>query len=293
MGLPSNSEECIRLSTNKQAMRMAFADGGDPSPRSVAVRVGDDYETLTEVLSYPVIVKPSDRSGSRGITKALRASELQSALYSAWGVSFNGTALVEEFLEGTEFSVECFSWEGKHQVLQITRKYTTGAPHFVETAHVQPSGVDSITEKRIVSVVTHALGSLKVWQGASHAEVKVNARGEPWIVEIGSRMGGDFIGSSLVPLSTGIDYVGAVIDAALGIRPNLIPRHEARAAAVRFVLSSEDYKMVNRLRRDCPELIVEASWDKPVGRKVTDSSMRFGCCVMAADSVDTLTPWLP
>ena len=293
MGLPANTDECVRLSTNKRAMRQAFAAAGDPSPKSIPVAEGESLPAELEDLAYPVIVKPSDRSGSRGITKVLERCELPGALAAAWHESFCKVALVEEFLEGDEFSVECLSWEGIHHVLQITRKYTTGAPRFIETAHLEPPLLTTDVAQRIERVVSRALVTLGVKQGASHAEVKVNGCGEPWIVEIGSRMGGDFIGSDLVQLSCGIDYVGAVVDVALGTKPNIDGFSSPRAAAVRFVLSQQDAEALERLRSEHPELIVHGSWDVPHGHEVTDSSTRFGYCVMAAKTTDELVGWLP
>ena len=293
LGLAANTDECVRLSTDKHAMREAFAAAGDPSPRSIAVCETDDVDALLASVVYPAIVKPSDRSGSRGITGLEDSSGLHTALAVAWNESFNGVALVEEFLEGDEFSIECFSWQGIHHILQITRKYTTGAPHFIEMAHLEPPLLDPVLINRIEAVVRHALCTLEVWQGASHAEVKVNASGEPWIVEIGSRMGGDFIGSSLIPLSTGIDYVGAVIDAAFGVEPDLEAHALPRATAVRFVLSPDDAVVLDHLRSERPEFVVAGHWQHRGSSEIKDSSNRFGWCVMAADSAEELLPWLP
>lgn len=293
LGLCANTDECVRLSTNKRAMREAFAAAGDPSPASRAVRPGDDVEGLAQGLAYPVIAKPADRSGSRGITKVERPGDLRGAIEAAWEESFSQIALVEDFLEGDEFSVECLSWQGVHRVLQVTRKFTTGAPGFVETAHLQPPLIDDATYLRIERVVCRALDTLGVRVGAAHAEVKVNDAGEPKIVEIGSRMGGDFIGSDLVPLSTGLDYVGAVVDVALGCEPRMVFAPRPRAAAVRFVLQPRDAEVLDRLRQERPELVVHGSWTRPSGGRVSDSSARFGHCVMVADSADELLPWLP
>ncbi len=293
MGLPANSDECVRVSTDKKAMRAAFAAGGDPSPRSIPARKGEPLSSEIRDLAFPVIVKPADRSGSRGITKVEDATGLEDALAAAWGESFGGIALVEDFLEGDEFSVEGLSWEGEHRILQITRKFTSGAPSFIETAHIQPPLLDAEVVGRIEDVVSHALCTLGVKLGASHAEVKVNEKGEPWIVEIGSRMGGDYIGSHLVQLSTGVDFVGAVVDVALGTKPAIDEDARRGASAVRFVLSQNDADTLERLRAERPDLVVSGSWESPAGRKVTDSSTRFGHCIMAADSPEELLSWLP
>ena len=293
MGLPANTDECAHISSDKEAMRAAFSANGDPSPRSVPVSKGSALPDILDQMPYPLIVKPSDRSGSRGITLVRSASELAAALESAWDVSFAGMALVEDFLVGDEFSVECVSWEGEHTILQVTRKFTTGAPGFIETAHIEPPLLPDETVAAIKDVVTHALTTLGIRQGAAHAELKVSDEGRIGIVEIGSRMGGDFIGSDLVELSTGIDFVGAVVDCALGVAPDLEPHAQQRYAAVRFVLTDEDADALERLEQSRPEVIVRSDWKRPDGNQVTDSSTRYGYVILAADQLDDLLPWLP
>ena len=227
MGLTGNSMECTLRSTNKHLMRQAFEQHGDPSPKSLLVECVDDLRSVP--LHYPVIVKPTDRSGSRGITKLDSPNGLAEAIENAKSQGFEKKALVEEFATGQEYSVEYISWQGEHHFLALTHKYTTGAPGFIETGHLEPAPVSEETVERVKAAVSHALNSLGIRYGASHSELKIDADGRIMLIEIGGRMGGDFIGSDLVELSTGVDYVRAVIDAALGERPVLT--RSARSAA--------------------------------------------------------------
>ena len=98
--------------------------------KSIRVSSVDDLKGIE--LSYPVIVKPLDRSGSRGITKLESADGLEDAINVAIEQGFEDAALVEEFVEGNEYSVEYISWEGTHRFLALTYKFTSGAPHFIE-----------------------------------------------------------------------------------------------------------------------------------------------------------------
>ena len=113
------------------------------------------------------------------------------------------------------------------------------------------------------------------------------------LIEIGGRMGGDCIGSALVRLSTGIDFVRAVIEVALGQEPTGLERTVDRAAAVRFVLSGEDLRALERVRREAPELLYEASVRSPDGHEVTDSSARFGYYILHADRPEALLRYMP
>ena len=343
LGLPGNSQECVRRSTNKHAMRRAIAEGGDPSPKSVLVERAEDL--IGAGLRYPLIVKPLDRSGSRGIMKlegpgrrgekkhvarqgtgkpeskvALCEGEsgkagawvnpedpaerqaLEAAIENAKEQGFEKKALVEEFAEGEEYSVEGLSWQGRHRILTVTKKYTTGSSHFIETGHLQPAGLSPETEAEVRRVVTHALCSLGVSCGASHSELKIAPDGTIRLIEIGARMGGDFIGSDLVALSTGVDYVAEVIRCAMGQEPLCFRNSPAeasdaackpgRCAAVRFIFGPEDLETLAQLKKTHLELLVREEVHPITEEEVTDSSSRFGYFLMAGPDPEALKPWL-
>ena len=168
MGLVCNSPEASLKSTNKHLMRTAFQAGGDPSPKSVIVDAETDLSSVG--LSYPLIVKPTDRSGSRGIYKIDEADQdtLKRSVAHAIEESFEKKALIEEYIEGQEYSVEYISFKGKHTFLAMTLKYTTGAPCFIETGHKEPAPVDPETLERVKKITEHALDSLGIENGASH-----------------------------------------------------------------------------------------------------------------------------
>ena len=291
MGLTSNSMAATEVSTNKSLMRQRFAQMGDPSPRSVRVTPETKLEAID--LAYPLIVKPVDRSGSRGVTKITRSDQLAGAVERAMAQGFEKAAVVEEFAEGIEYSVESLSWQGAHTVLAVTRKYTTGAPGFIETGHIEPAGLDAGTLKRVEAVTRHALTSLGLTCGASHTEIKIDRDGAIRLIEIGGRMGGDCIGSALVELSTGIDFVRAVIETALGRAPENIEPLFHRAAAVRFILTQDDLNALERVKREAPQLLKEYSVQPFDGRQVTDSSTRFGYFLLHADAPETLVRYMP
>ncbi len=291
MGLTSNSMAATEVSTNKSLMRQRFAQMGDPSPRSVRVTPERKLDAID--LAYPLIVKPVDRSGSRGVTKITRPDQLAGAVERAMAQGFEKAAVVEEFAEGIEYSVESLSWQGAHTVLAVTRKYTTGAPGFIETGHIEPAGLDAGTLKRVEAVTRHALTSLGLTCGASHTEIKIDRDGAIRLIEIGGRMGGDCIGSALVELSTGIDFVRAVIETALGRAPENIEPLFHRAAAVRFILTQDDLNALERVKREAPQLLKEYSVQPFDGRQVTDSSTRFGYFLLHADAPEALVRYLP
>lgn len=214
MGLVGNSYEVAQRANNKYLMRQAFSAHGIPSPSYQKITAIDQLNI--NVLQFPVIVKPTDRSGSLGITKVERKEELKQAIEISLNCSFGHEAIVEDFIEGREISVEFISYQGKHYPLQITDKVTTEAPHFVELQHHQPAQLSSEQYAEIYNLTKKALDALGVTEGASHSEYKITKEGRIYVMEIGARMGGDFIGSDLVQLSTGYDFLKGVIDVALG-----------------------------------------------------------------------------
>lgn len=283
LGLVCNSAECVLLSTNKHEMRKAFERNGDPSPKSFLVDQTTDVTVLP--VEFPVLVKPTDRSGSRGITKVLCSADLEKAIMFACEESFEKKALVEEFVEGKEYSVEFISYKGQHTFLALTEKFTTGAPHYIEFAHKQPAIVDTQVFEDIKKVVMKALDTLKIEYGASHSEVKVDKNGTIKIIEIGSRMGGGCIGSDLVPLSTGYDYIKMVIDVSRGKAPDffILPHH--KAAFIRFIITQQDFDMVKHFKFATNNIVIrEATLLSNYSLDIKDETGRYGYAIFASDS---------
>lgn len=283
LGLSCNSPEATARSTNKHLMRLAFEQNGDPSPRSMLVDANTVLENLT--LDYPVIVKPTDRSGSRGIFLLENSNELRPAVTTALSESFEKKVLIEEYAEGQEYSVECISFHGQHHFLAMTLKYTTGAPHFIETGHMEPAPVDSETIERVKKTVFHALDSLGITDSASHSEIKIASDGSIKIIEIGGRMGGDCIGSDLVRYSTGLDFVRMVIQVACGIEPDFTMVCHPHAVESIFIFSQEDWNLFKRLQQEKPERILKLVdlHLENIG-KTTNSSNRAGCYIRMYDN---------
>ena len=203
MGLTGNSYEAAVRAHDKHLMHDALVAAEVDCPR-------------TDGTQLPVIVKPTDRSGSLGVQKVERKEDLAPAIAKAKALSMSGQVIVEEYIEGREISVEMISCRGVHYALQITDKVTTGAPHFVELEHHQPSDLPAAMQTKIFAITRRALDALGITNGASHSEYKITREGRIVVMEIGGRMGGDFIGSDLVKLSTGYDFVEGVIRVALG-----------------------------------------------------------------------------
>ena len=284
LGLPANSAACVRNTTNKFAMRTCFLRHGISVPKFACVDERDCAEKTAD-FSYPLIVKPTDRSGSRSITEVHSPLELPSAVARAAADSFENKAIAEEYICGEEYSMESITQNAKHTVLAITKKYTTGAPHYIETGHLQPSGLPEPIRQRAIAEVTAALDALGVMVGASHAEFRVDDQGRVRIIEIGARMGGDCIGSDLVRISTGYDFVRMTIEAAMGIPVSFDRIQTPKTALIRFLMTAQDVDRFAEIRRRYAQKICFVSEIAPMdGHAVIDSGSRYGYYICALDT---------
>jgi len=231
-----NTEQA-RRATNKHLMRVAFEKYGAPSPRSILTDSMDDaWEDLQNDFKNDAILKPSRNSGSRGITRIshdISRDQFEHAYKKALNESRDKSVLIEQFITGPEFSVEIIVWDHEIHVLQVTDKKTTGSPHFVELGHSQPSLFPLDIIDKIKSAAVKGVEALEVNNCACHAEIKYEC-GKPYIMEIGARLGGDFISTELTHLSSGIDMVAAAVNCALGIKPNLRPSEKPKSACIRY-----------------------------------------------------------
>ena len=272
LGLRGNSYEAACRANDKFQMREAFSKANLPCPQYRLIdTVSQLYE---ESWNYPLIVKPVDRSGSLAVMKVHNFEDLHIAVLEAQKVSFKHLAIVESFVEGREISVEFISYNGHHYPLQITDKITTGAPHFVELEHHQPADLSNEMFEQIYSLTAKALDALGVTDGASHSEYKITFDGNPVIMEIGARMGGDFIGSDLVQLSTGYDFLKGVINVALGAFE--IPVLFNQGCSGIYFFCKETERLTNQVfNQKCFEIVRMEYPQKPL-IEVSRSSDRVG-----------------
>lgn len=275
LGLAGNPTSITKQCTNKFCMRQALQKYGVPTPRFDILSETDEIDISR--YHFPVIVKPTDRSGSRAITKLFSEEGLREAVREACEVSFEKKAIIEEYIEGKEYSCECISSHGVHHFLAVTKKYTTGSPHYIETGHMEPAELTGEQEEKVKERVFQSLNALGIQNGASHSEFKIGPDGEIGMIEIGARMGGDCIGSDLVYLSTGNDFLKMVIDVACGNEITVETGETRHKAVIRFIFSQEDLDLMEQIRKDPTKEMwrVSSMEYENMGRTV-DSSSRVG-----------------
>lgn len=237
LGLSGITKEQAICATNKYLMREAFEKGNAPSPKSVLTKSTEDAWVQFMAFDGDGILKPSRNSGSRGIAKVAKGIESKESFVEKYKVALNESrdksVLIEQFIEGPEFSIEIIVWNGEVNVLTVTDKKTTEAPHFVELGHNQPSCFSGAEVAELKAAAVAGVKALGVNNCACHAEAKLQ-NGKAYLMEIGARLGGDFISTELVHLSTGIDMVAAAINCALNIVPCLEPTEEKHGVCIRY-----------------------------------------------------------
>ena len=216
LGLVCNDPEDARLLTNKFRNREAVRDvEGLCQPGFWLVKEAGDLEGVA--LSYPAIVKPTSEGGKRGITVVYSDEDLARALdYACAEKKEASDIIVEEFLpDGPEYSVETLTWQGKTTLIQVTEKWSSGAPHCVELGHHQPARLADGMRGRIEDVLDRALAAIGVVNGCCHTEIKI-CDGKIYLIEFNARPGGDHISYPLTELSSGYPYMEGMIRIALG-----------------------------------------------------------------------------
>ena len=271
---PKNSLQC----TNKYEMRKVFLENGVDVPKFA--KLGETDKVDLENFEFPVIVKPTDRSGSRGIFLCKNVEEVEKAIPISAELSFEKKAIVEEYITGNEYSCEGITQNGEHHIITFTKKYTTGAPHFIETGHVEPSDLTEAQKEKATEIIKKALTALQVKNSDSHAEFKVDENGKIKIIEIGARMGGDCIGSHLVRISTGYDFVKMTLDVALGKKIEFKKVNEPQNAIIKFIFDNEDIKKYDIIKNKFPNAICYETEIKRDNLEITDSSSRKGFFIL-------------
>jgi biotin carboxylase len=212
MGLIGNNYEDMLITRDKYLVRKAFEKAGVSSPLFCIAQEGGNPDLSG--FKYPLIVKPTDRCASLGVTNVEKEEDLPNAIKRAQETSYSKQALIEECIKGIEVSIETISWNGKHYHLSLTDKETTGAPDHVEIAHHEPSELSVEIQKKVIAETHKALSAINFNYGASDTEIMVTEKGNVYLIEINPRMAGDY-SHILTPLYNGYDIVKGVIDVAL------------------------------------------------------------------------------
>lgn len=218
LGLPGIKFNNAEAASNKLKMRKRLKEHGVPCP--------DYFECWTEEealenfrrLTPPVVVKPADNMGARGVSRADTEEELRRAFSFAKEATPSGEVVIEEYMEGPELSIDALIFEGKIHITGIADRLIAYPPYFVETGHIMPTNLPEAKVAGAVEVMRQGIHALGIDIGAAKGDIKVTPRG-PMVGEIAARLSGGFMSAYTYPYSTGVDLIGNAIRIALGSAP--------------------------------------------------------------------------
>ena len=287
-GFPFYSVETAQWSTDKFQMKQRFLEGDVPCAKGRLVKSVEE----TADMMFPVIVKPRDNSGSRGVKLCRTKEELEQSMVEALEYSKLDSVLVEEFIEGPEYSIEGLHYDGKSEVIQFTEKKTTEFPYNVELGHIQPANISEENKEKIRDIVAKIGKALNFENCPSHTELKINERGV-FVIETSPRLGGDYITSTLTPLSTGVNMEDELLRIALGEEVHHLPK-SVQYAGIRFFAFEEGSVIKHTPNEEFVKgwpHVVDFAFTLKEGDKVnriTSSLNRYGQLILQAGNRDAI-----
>lgn len=219
LGLPGLSPESASKVSHKRKMKECFVSAGVATPEYEVVRTWREFESAVKRRGYPLIIKPSDGRGSKGVFLLDGTEDLEWIWQSSSAVCNNGELLLERFESGEQISVESLFVNGEYRSIAFAdRNYERvpdTKPYIIEDGGMIPSHIDASVEDAIATLVENAARSLGIGWGSVKADIVLTDRG-PMIIELAARLSGGFLATHHIPMAYGVDLVGAVIRIALG-----------------------------------------------------------------------------
>ncbi|MEU8874113.1 pyridoxal-phosphate dependent enzyme [Streptomyces javensis] len=294
LGVPGHAPGTAAACRNKALTREALRSAGVPQPEHAVVTDTAGIPGAVALVGLPCVVKPVDGSGSQDVrwcpdeaTAVEHAARVLAVTENVRGQESAGMVLVEEFVDGPEYSAEMFCTGGEAVCVGATRRTTTRLPHFVETGHLFPAGLPTASQAELAEVARHALKAVGFEHGPAHIEMRLTATG-PVVIEINGRLAGGMI-PEIVRAATGIDLLEQQVRAAVGLPVNLEPTR-SRLAGLRFLTAGETGRLVSvtgtAAAERVPGVVAVVTTGVPgrVVRPPRDAYDRLGHVIAVADT---------
>jgi biotin carboxylase len=216
--------------TDKEKMRRVFKKSHIPSPEFIVLTPKANVEKVLKRLDFPLVVKPVDNMGARGIRKVTSLSELKQAVKTGFSHSRSNKVIVEQYIEGPEFSIDAIVYNGDITICGIADRIICFAPYFIEMGHTMPTEYAEKTVASLVRVFKMGIKALGITCGAAKGDIKLSKNG-PVVGEIAARLSGGYMSGWTYPYSSGVDVTKAALLIAVGSDPGSlsVKRHETSA----------------------------------------------------------------
>lgn len=237
LGLPGIRFKDAEAASNKIKMRKRLKEFQVPIPDFAPVWNIQDARDALEFLKFPLVMKPADNMGARGVIKVSNREELHSAFKHAKKYSPTGEMILEEYMEGPEVSVDAITWNGNYRITGIADRIIEREPYFIEVGHTMPSSLSNDIQKEIERIMFMGMKALGITTGAGKGDIKITPTGVK-VGEIAARLSGGFMSAYTFPLSSGINLNRAAILIALGEEPDDLEEKWKKVSIERSILAS-------------------------------------------------------
>lgn len=215
LGLPATPYSSAQLAKDKGLMRQRFADSGVRSPRYVVLSSCPSFPPHWE-FGFPVVVKPTDNMGARGVRLVREPGELMDAIEQAFPFVVEGGVIIEEYIPGSEYSLDAIVRDGKIIRCGFADRTILFPPYFIEIGHTFPSAAPPTVQEAVWEEFEKGVRALGLSWGAAKGDVKYDPEKGAVIGEIASRLSGGYMSGWTYPLSSGRSAVWWAVETALG-----------------------------------------------------------------------------
>jgi carbamoyl-phosphate synthase large subunit len=259
LGLNTNSYETALATTNKILMKEILIQNNIQTANYIIIQNQKEIKWN----HFPAIVKPADSSAGRGLSYCTQEDCFPKALEKGLKYSNLKELLIEEYIDGEQFSIETISSNGVHQIVAINSEFIHDLPKIMEVSHTIPAQIDTQTKENIKSLIPNILDSFHIKYGAAHIEVRVKPNREIYVIEIASRTGG--MRSEMINFAYGINYSQLLLLASLN---NLSKLRWSRYSKVKcnFILDYQAYEEYIHIKNN-PNFLVFEPFEIPVIEK--------------------------
>ncbi len=290
MGLPGLKYEVAQLIKNKyQVRKCLYENHVDDTEQAYEVHEDTNIEELAQKIVYPVMVKPCDGSGSRGASRVDKADDLEEACKYAMDGSITHRAEIETFIIGKEYGAETLVVNGEAHVLGIMQKWMTSPPYYAELGHSIPTDLKPEVEEKARNCVEKAIKALGVNFGSVNMDMLITENGKVYIIDIGARMGGNMIGPCIIPYGTGVDYMAAMIQNAVGDSVDLSVKDKTAVATRLLAFEGGVVKMLPDMKEVEKKYDVEIYHHLEEGMKVNEYHTNLDGCGYIVAKANTQT----
>ncbi len=240
LGLPGIKFENAEAATNKIKMRKRFKEQHVPSPEFSECWTFDDVKNHAKKIGFPLVLKPSDNMGSRGVMRITDSDQLMGAFQHAKSASPSGELIIEQLMEGDELSIDSLIYDGKVHITGIADRIIDYPPYFVELGHIIPSNKSKQLLAEAVDVMKKGIKALGIDIGAAKGDIKLTKKG-PMIGELAARLSGGYMSGYTYPYSSGVHLIRAAISIALGEEPGDLTPKFHKVAYERAIIPPPGY----------------------------------------------------